>query len=341
MANKSDEIIKRELLDIGELNNLKLRVFPGGSREDQKHWVDGGLSFGYGTIMYGSCDGVWYIEKTWQDKLSKRRSEFTPVLAIEGTLALERGSSGNAQYQRFFHALGAVLSGVIGMYYLRAGKDIMRYDLSKAALNASELHGVDYFVVDNLKDVKKIVTALASKNKSDYKRIARNIRKKMGNHFNAVFSRKFKNNIEEYYKARSIIRLRDMNIKYLAGNYRNFTESSQRGGHIILGEFLMAKYMLKEPFYFLLPRLLPQEVKKLDKSNKKEWLVLRNDKMGKLITLNDLGGINPKLEKAILSLKNEPLGGSKKGGKARSKWIRLMKKLEAEIRSRQIKLKHE
>lgn len=341
MANKSDEIIKRELLDIGELNSLKLRVFPGGSREDQKHWTDGGLSFGYGNIMYGSCDGVWYIEKSWQDKLSKRKSKFTPVLAIEGTLALERGSSGNAQYQRFFHALGAVLSGVIGMYYLRAGKDIMRYDLPKAALNASELHGVDYLVVDNLKDVEKIVRVLASKNKSSYKKISGDIKKKMNNHFNTVFFKKFKGDIEKYYKARSIIRLKNINIKYLAGNYRNFTESSQRGGHIVLGEFLMAKYMLKKPFYFLLPRLLPQEVERLDKSNKKEWLVLRNDKMGKLITLNDLIGVSSKLEKAILSLKNEPLGGSKKGGKARSKWIRLMKELEAEIRSGQIKLKHE
>lgn len=341
MANKSDEIIKRELLDIGEVNDLKLRVFPGGSREDQKHWVNGGLSFGYNNIIYGSCDGVWYIEKPWQDKLSKRKSEFTPVLAIEGTLALERGSSGNAQYQRFFHALGAVLSGVIGMYYLRAGKDIMRYDLPKAALNTSKLHGVDYFVVDNLKDVEKIVRALASKDRSNYKKVATDIKKKMENHFNVVFSRKFKGKIEKYYEARSIIRLKDKNIKYLAGNYRNFTESSQRGGHIVLGEFLMAKYMLNEPFYFLLPRLLPEEVKKLDRSNKKEWLVLRNDKMGKLITLNDLRGVSPELEKAILSLKNEPLGGSKKGGKARSKWSRLMNELESKIRNGKIKLKND
>jgi len=339
MANKSDEIIKRELIDIGDVNGLRLRIFPGGSREDQKHWVDGGLSFGYENIMYGSCDGVWYVEKKWVDPLSGRESRTTPILAVEGTLALERGSSGNAQYQRFFHALGAILSGVVGVYYLRAGKDPIRYDLPKAALNASEMHRVDYFVVDDLREVENLVNALASNDKTKYSETALKIKEKMNSYFNKVFNTKFKGDIEAYFRSRSIIRLPNLNIKYLAGNYRNFTESSQRGGHIVLGEFLMAKYMLREPFYFLLPRLLPQEIKKLDQSNKKEWLVLRNDEMGKLITLYDLVGIEPKLRKEILELKDQPLGGSKKGGMARSKWYILMKKLEAGIRSGKIKLK--
>lgn len=338
MANKSDDIIKRELQDIGDVGNLKLRIFPGGSREDQIHWVDGGLSFGYDNIMYGSCDGAWLIESPWEDPLSKRKTDFTPILAIEGTLALERGSSGNAQYQRFFHALGAVLSGVIGVYYLRAGKDLMRYDLPKAALNASELHGIDYLVVDNLDDVKKLLVALSS-GQEQYKEVASEIKAKMEDRFNTVFSRKFKGNMELYYQSRSVIRLDGLNIKYLAGNFRNFTESSQRGGHIVLGEFLLAKYMLKEPFVFLLPRLLPEEVEKLDKSNKKEWLVMRNDDMGKVLTLSDFEGVDEELKRGILALKDEPLGGSANGGKAKLRWHVLMQDLESKLRTGQIKIK--
>jgi hypothetical protein len=332
MANKSDEIIKREMLDIGDIGRLKLRVFPGGSREDQKHWVEGGLSFGVDNIMYGSCDGAWYAKGLWTDPLSKRETNFIPVLAVEGTLALERGSGGNAQYQRFFHTLGAVLSGVIGVYYLRAGTHLMRYDLPKAALNASELHGTDYLIVDDLKSVKAIVQAMETGDRAKYNAVAVKIKERMKAQFDKVLQKRFKGDMEAYFKSRSIIRLKNANIKYLGGNYRNFTESSQRGGHIVLGEFLLAKYMLKEPFYFLLPRLLKTEIKKLDDTKKKEWLVMRNDNQGKLITLDNLEGVDDTLRRRILELKNQPLGGSKQGGQARVKWAFLMQELGSKIR---------
>lgn len=340
MAEKSDQIIKNELSEIGELKDLKLRIFPVGSKEDQKHWMEGGLSFGYDSIRYGSCDGAWYKEENWRDPLSKQTSLFKPILAVEGTLALERGSSGNAQYQRFFHALGAVLSGVIGIYYLRKGKDPLRYDLPKAALNASEIHGTDYLVVTKLEDIKELVESIAFGNKRKIQKTIKRIKVEMEKYFQAVFQDKFKGDIENYYKSRSIIRLPSgINIKYLAGNYRNFTESSQRGGHIVLGEFLIAKYFLKERFYFLLPRLEPSEVIKLDASNKKEWKILRIDNMGELITISDLEGIDNQLKKKILSLKNQPLGGSLKGGKAWSGWNLLMKELEKGLRNGSIKIK--
>jgi len=339
MANKSDEIIKRELLDIGDVGDLKLRVFPGGSHEDQKHWTDGGLSFGYDGIFYGSCDGAWYLNEEWQDPLSKKTSSKKPVFVVEGTLALERGSSGNAQYQRFFHTLGAVLSGVTGIYYLRAGKDALRYDLPMAALNASKIHGTDYLIITDIEELRNLVTFYGNKEESKYKETVSRIKTKMLNHFKSVFDKKFNGDIEKYYASRSIIRLPEINIKYLAGNFRNFTESSQRGGHIVLGEFLLAKYLLQDRFYFLLPRMLPEEVEKLDTYRKKEWLVLRNDELGKLITLADLKGVNPKLKKSILDLKNQPLGGSKEGGKAKHKWVELMKWMESDIRKGIIKIK--
>ncbi|MGB3346656.1 MAG: hypothetical protein WBA71_05355 [Candidatus Humimicrobiia bacterium] len=334
MAEKSDQIIKNEFSEIGNINDLELRIFPVGSREDQKHWIEGGLSFGYNSIRYGSCDGAWYREEKWHDPLSKKVSLQKPILAVEGTLALERGSSGNAQYQRFFHALGAVLSGVIGIYYLRKGKDVLRYDLPKAALNVSEIHGTDYLVVTELDDIKELVESMAQNNQARFQKAVARIKSEMEKYFQVVFQKRFKGDIENYYRSRSIIRLPSgINIKYLAGNYRNFTESSQRGGHIVLGEFLMAKYFLRDPFYFLLPRLLQVEIRKLDDSNKKEWQILRNDKLGKLITLHNLKGISGNLKKDILSLKDQPLGGSAEGGRAKKTWNSLMKILEEGFRN--------
>ena len=341
MANKSDEIIKKELLDVGSVGDLKIRVFPGGSREDQKHWADGGLSFGNDEVMYGSCDGAWYRAGSWKDPLSGRVSDVTPVLALEGTLALERGSSGNAQYQRFFHALGAVLSGVVGVYYLKPGKDALRYDLPQAALNVSEAHGVDYLIVSDLDEVHALLEALAEGNESKYQQVAERIKKDMAHYFTDMLDKKFGKDIEQYFVSRSIVRLPKANIKYLAGNYRNFTESSQRGGHIVLGEFLLAKYMLKEPFFFLLPRLEATDIERLDASNKKEWQVLRSDKAGKLIILDDLVGVSADLHRKILSLKNESLGGSAKGGRAKVLWNEYMKELIDGIRSGSIALRNE
>lgn len=329
MTFKSDYIIKQELNSIGEIGNLKLRIFPGSSREDQSHWVDGGLCFGKTDLLYGSNDAVWYAEEKWEDPLSGKKSNVKPIVAVEGTLALERGSSGNAQYQRFFHALGAVLSGAIGIYYLREGKNLLRYDLPMAALNAGELHNCDYFVTIDLRDVRKIVEAvgLYGMASPEYCSISKTIKGKMRSYFNQALDRIHNRDINDYFRHRSIIRLAEgTNIKYLAGNYRNFTESSQRGGHIVLGEFLMAKYFLKEKFYYLLPRLTHDDIAKLDKSDKKEWKIMRADDIGKVITMEDLDGIPPRIKNGILRLKNTPLGGPT-CSKAKKKWNLLINEL--------------
>lgn len=341
MAFKSDYIIKQELNSIGEVGNLKLRIFPGSSREDQIHWVDGGLCFGKTGLLYGSNDAVWYVEEAWKDPLTNRKSALKPVIAVEGTLALERGSSGNAQYQRFFHALGAVLSGVIGIYYLREGKDPMRYDLPMAALNASELHKCDYLITTNLNDVKKVVEAIGLHGliSSQYKNISDNIKSEMRCYFNKYLKYIHHDEIKQYFKRRSIIRLVDgTNIKYLAENYRNFTESSQRGGHVILGEFLLAKYFLKDKFYFLLPRLTNSDITRLDNSRKKEWKIIRSDNLGKIVTLDDLEGVPNRLKTGILRLKNISLGGPT-CRKAKIRWNLLINELSESIEKDIIKLR--
>lgn len=341
MAYKSDYIIKQELNSIGEIGKLKLRIFPGSSREDQIHWVDGGLCFGKPDLLYGSNDGVWYFDEQWTDPFSGQKADKKPIIAVEGTLALERGSSGNAQYQRFFHALGAVLSGVIGIYYLREGKDSMRYDLPMAALHAGQMHGCDYFITTSLDDVKKIVevVGLHGLSSAEYSKVAKSIKAKMLEYFNTALSRIHNGDINDYFKRRSIIRLKDgTNVKYLAGNYRNFTESSQRGGHVILGEFLLAKYFLKDRFYFLLPRLTHTDISRLDNSDKKEWKVIRADELGILITMDDLEGLPDRIKSGILQLRNTPLGGPT-CSTAKVKWNQLIKELRDLIAKGDIKIK--
>jgi len=341
MAFKSDYIIKQELNSIGEIGNLKLRIFPGSSREDQIHWIDGGLCFGKSDLLYGSNDAVWYVEEKWRDPLTNEESNSKPLIAVEGTLALERGSSGNAQYQRFFHALGAVLSGVIGIYYLRKGKDSLRYDLPMAALNAGEMHNCDYFITTDLNDVREIVEIVGKHGASsiEYRNLANRIKGEMRAYFTDALNRIHNGDINDYFRHRSIIKLSNgSNVKYLAGNYRNFTESSQRGGHVILGEFLLAKYFLKDRFYFLLPRMTHDDITRLDNSDKKEWKVIRADELGKVITMDEMEGIPDRVKRGILELKSTPLGGPTCSA-AKVKWNKLINELRELIEKEVVKIR--
>ena len=116
----SDQIVKNQIIEeLGyEHERIKLRIFPEGSNDDQIPFADGGLTFGNKDTLYGSCDAAWYIDGvSYFDEISGRTINQKPVIALEGTDALQRGSSGNAQYQRFHHALGAVREGLIGIYY--------------------------------------------------------------------------------------------------------------------------------------------------------------------------------------------------------------------------------
>jgi hypothetical protein len=270
MAQSSDDLIKEMFIKIGDINDLKLRIFRSDNTSDQKLWVDGGLSFGNEDLRYGSCDAGWYVEKEWTDTLTKRKSDFKPVVLVEGTDCLNTGSSGNAQYQRFFHCLGPVICGVIGVYYLRKGILKLRYDIMKAALNASKVHNTAYLVITDISYLQKLIRLLGNNKKEEVNKLLSKIQKNMLSYFNETFLTKDKGDLKIYYEKRSIIQTKEGDwIKYAGRNYRNFTESSQRAGHIALGEFLMTKYILNKRFYYLFPRMLPDEKEKLDKRMQK------------------------------------------------------------------------
>ena len=155
MALSSDEIIKREIVDfIGtKINSFSVRVFPEGSNDDQKY-EDGGLTFSHAQQDYGSCDCA-YVKRDGNKEI--------PIIAIEGTDCLSRGSSGNAQYQRFHHVLGAVKNKVIGIYYLRKGKHIIQPDLYEMAFNASKVYTTPY-LIEGFKCYQKILENFDDKN---------------------------------------------------------------------------------------------------------------------------------------------------------------------------------
>src|SRR3989344_6215904 len=159
MALSSDEIIKREILQgIGtKCNGLSLRVFPQSSNDDQKAFSDGGLTFGVNGIAYGSCDACWVKKGTWKDLLTGKTTNEIPVIAVEGTDALNRGSSGNAQYQRFHHALGAVKAGIIGMYYLKKGVHKIQEDLFGMAYFVSKVEKGKYLIIDDLNELQALL----------------------------------------------------------------------------------------------------------------------------------------------------------------------------------------
>ena len=106
---------------------------------------DGGLTFKHDGLSFGSNDAAYYIDDYGIE---------TPIMALELTDALNRGSRGNAQYQRFHHALGAVRNGVIGVYYLKPGEHEVQPDLYKMALSAWEIHGTPYILLKTLQRLK-------------------------------------------------------------------------------------------------------------------------------------------------------------------------------------------
>ena len=226
MALSSDEIIKREIIDtIGyQVGPLRLRVFPETSNDDQKRFEDGGLTFTHGGIEYGSCDACWYV---------KDNNRAKPVVALEGTDALNRKSSGNAQYQRFHHALGAVKGGIVGVYYLKKGVDKIQPDLFGMSYFASQKEAGVYLIIDDLNILNELLQLYPETDK--YDNFIQHYLNTMKGIFEAKFNSVYKGSWEVFASKRSTIIKNDYIIKHAGRMRRNFTDASQRAGHIALG----------------------------------------------------------------------------------------------------------
>jgi hypothetical protein len=300
MALSSDEIVKREIVDVLgiERNGLKLRIFPEGSNQDQKKFDEGGLTFSFGGLDYGSCDACW-IEKSTK----------MCAIALEGTDALNRKSSGNAQLQRFHHALGAVKSGVLGIYYLRKGSDKIRPDLFGMAHKASLIEQGDYLILDDLETLREIIDNYGTPR---FKMLVSNEQRRMKDIFDQNFLLRYKNNWDIFAKNRSTIIFDNYVIKHAGRMKRNFTDGSQRAGHIAVGEMFFTKYLFyNKDFYYLFPKMTEDDLVYLDKhkAHDKEWALLRNENRVFLRTVDDIVGLPSTVRDNLISIKDDPLKG--------------------------------
>lgn len=300
MALSSDETIKREIIDhVGYAPyGFEARIFFEGSNDDQKLFQEGGLTFSYEDQSYGSCDCV-YIKKVENKEI--------PVLAIEGTDALNRGSSGNAQGQRIHHAYGAVLNGIIGVYYLKKGKHKIQEDLYGITYKMSKILETPYLVTDNLDVIKNVLKYMSSDTNKMNEYIQRYLDlsyEKFTKKFNEVYQGSW----DVFGKKRSTVINNDENyvIKYAARMYRDFTDGSRRGGHVALGELYLSKYyFIEKKIVYLWPRMRLAEFNKLltVKEKDKEWNKIVTDNQTVIATLDDLINLPHRLKDKLMKLR--------------------------------------
>lgn len=304
MALSSDELVKRELIDsIGyQFHNYEARVFPEGSNQDQKKYFEGGLTFSFKNTEYGSCD-LAYIDLDHPEKV--------PFIAIEGTDALNRGSSGNAQYQRFHHALGAVKNGFIGIYYLRPGNLQLQKDLYAMAYHSSVTEKGYYIITQEIDEIKEILIH-GRKSKNELEFFLNHLIRSKYDIFLESFEKRYKNNWNIFSEKRSTILYENYLIKYSARNILNFTDGSQRAGHIAVGEMYLTKYFFPDKkFYYLWPRMTKKELEILNKTKKhdKEWNLLSTESNVSIKTIDDLRGVPFEIRKGFEKISKDPLKG--------------------------------
>ena len=303
MALSSDEIIKREIADtLGTTyKDLRLRIFPEGSNDDQKLFIEGGLTFSKDGVDYGSCDAGWFYKKD---------GKIIPFIGLEGTDALNRGSSGNAQYQRFHHALGAVKNGLIGVYYLKKGENSIRPDLFRMALSACEHEIGEYLIIDDIEQLRPIIESYD--NPKLCKQHIEKIKVQMKRIADADFYKSYKGSWNIFADKRSTILLGNIVVKYAGRMIRNFTESSQRAGHIAVGEMYLTKHFFYgKKIYYLMPKMTAEDIKYLDenKPHDKEWHLLRHEPNVEMKCIDDLLGVPQSVYRRLMKIRLEPLKG--------------------------------
>jgi len=320
MAYDSDTRVKETLKDISrkaKLKNLELRCFDE-SNEDQRHWTDGGLTFGPKDCLYGSNDAGWFLNEPFFINGIKI-SDYTPVLAVEGSYGTETGNTGSAQYARFSHALGAVKEGFIGVYFIpfesfyrkgdgRTTTAYVRYDMIYAALNASEREPGEYLFIDAydenlMTEFLKILDEgkQANINTEIYK--IKSIMKRFADSHNAGDRRKYAYNNGRIGKILmfNVVAFSSYNFRtkqrYRLGRFRN--------GHTIVGDALTTLYWRNKPIDLILPRFTHEDCRALDKLHQKEWLLLRKTGDITIITLDDLEFVNEELKKDLYNFIDE------------------------------------
>ena len=308
----SDQIIKYEIIDtVNDYRSkgIVCRIFPDSSDQDQELIEKGGLTFSVDGIDYGSCDAGWFYKKnTGSESIQE------PLIGLEGTDALNRGSSGDAQYQRFHHALGAVKNGNIGIYYLRQGTSKLQLDLYEMAYNATinEKGPGAYLIIQDLSIVNTLLTLISEygKNSLELKNYITAYVTKMHEYWRQEKFSTYDYSWQAFAEKRSTILGDDYIIKYTGRMKRNFTDSSQRAGHIAVGEMYLSKYLFYgKKVYYLCPRMTQKDIEDLDTTKKddKEWSLLRHEENVFFKTRDDIIGLPLDIYDLLSSIETQPL----------------------------------
>ena len=289
MVADSDELLKRELIDEVGIqitseggDDIYLRIFPDGSAEDQLPWDLGGLTFKHRGLSFGSNDAAYFIVEGGIEK---------PIMALELTDALNRGSRGNAQYQRFHHALGSVRNGVIGVYYFKEGDNEVQPDLYKMALSAWDIHETPYIISQDFDEIKTLLKLWSHHPTPQYQAHLNSIKKNMQTIFDEAFERRYGSDWSVFSRKRSTIIHDSFIIKYSGRWIKNFTDGSQRAGHIAVGEMYLSLYLFpNKKLYYLWPKMTEDEVKYLNqtKANDKEWSLLSQENRVTIMTRDNI-----------------------------------------------------
>lgn len=308
----SDQIIKYEIMEKVKdfrAQGIVCRIFPDGSDQDQRLIDEGGLTFSVDGVNYGSCDAGWFFRKKIGDRVI-----YEPIIGLEGTDALNRGSSGDAQYQRFHHALGAVKNGNIGIYYLREGTSAIQPDLYEMAYNATvHENGIGaYLIIQDLQVVNDILELVVryGRESAEVVRYVNDYATRMHEFWKKTKFSKYNYNWRTFAEKRSTILGEDYVIKYTGRMKRNFTDGSQRAGHIAVGEMYLSKYLFYgKNIYYLCPRMCQADVDELDRTKRddKEWSLLRHEDKVFYKTRDDIIGLPADIIRKLESIATAPL----------------------------------
>lgn len=256
--------------------------------------------------------------------------EARKLYAVEHCLNTK--SYGTAQIQRFHHAYGPFRNGIISIYYLRKGKYKIRHDLLLSAYYANIVHKYKenkcaYLVTEDIKDIENLVHLIGDFGETSDKVFdyVDKVLKKMKKGFDDFFKkpRKQRFTFEDYLNERAIFRFGNNKwIKYLGTKKESFLDSSIRQGHIVLGEAMVAHYLLlgsgmisnNDKYFFYFPLITKEGLEDVRKTltRDKEFLLLDNLNYWNLITYDDVEFSNKQIKQMTIPFREKDLNKCRK-----------------------------
>lgn len=178
------------------------------------------------------------------------------------------------------------------------------------AYNASVTEQGIYLIVDDLKVINDLLDLRLKP--IELKEYIDNYLLKMKKIYDDSFNLKYKGSWDTFAKKRSTIIKPDYIIKYAARMIRNFTDGSQRAGHIAVGEMYLTKYFFpNKHFYYLFPKMTQADIDYLDKNkgNDKEWYLLRNEPNVTIVPIDNVIGVSKDVKDSLIKIKDLPSKG--------------------------------